>query len=85
MEDLQVKEGILSPNAYQTDQEIYQLDRNGGILKAYKLIQAFPVDISPIALDFGANDTISNFTVTWQYQSFTPMPITGAQLFPTGA
>ncbi|NDB82726.1 MAG: hypothetical protein EB127_08300 [Alphaproteobacteria bacterium] len=83
MEDLQVKEGVLSPDNYQTDQEIFQLDRNGGVLKAYKLIQAFPVDISPIALDFGANDTISNFTVTWQYQSFTPTNITGVKLFPS--
>jgi hypothetical protein len=82
MEDLQLKDGILRPDQYQSDQEIFQLDRNGGILKAYKLIQAFPVDISPIALDFGANDTISSFTVTWQYQAFTPMPITGVRLFP---
>jgi hypothetical protein len=38
------------------------------------------VDISPIALDFGANDTISNFTVTWQYQTFVP-EADGAGLF----
>ena len=71
MEDLQTKTGRLVPSAYQRNIEVYQLDRNGNILKNYTLLDAFPVDLSPIALDFGANDTISSFTCTWQYQSFT--------------
>ncbi len=71
MEDLTSKVGNLTPSAYQKDIEVFQLDRNGNTLKSFKLIDAFPVDLSPIALDFGANDTISSFTCTWQYQSFT--------------
>ena len=71
MEDLQTKVGRLQPAAYQRNIEVYQLDRNGNTLKQYTLLDVFPVDLSPIGLDFGANDQISSFTCTWQYQSFT--------------
>jgi hypothetical protein len=70
MEDLAAKFGRLQPAEYQRDIDVYQLDRNGNILKSYKLVNGFPVDLSPVALDFGANDQISQFTVTFQYQHF---------------
>jgi hypothetical protein len=90
MEDLQTKVGRQTPSAYQRNIEVYQLDRNGNTLKQYTLLDAFPVDLSPIALDFGANDTISSFTCTWQYQSFTVSGARGGiggligQVFNTG-
>ena len=71
MEDNAAKIGRLQPSEYQRDIDVLQLDRNGTILKSYKLVNAFPVDLSPVALDFGANDQISQFTVTFQYQHFT--------------
>ena len=71
MEDLASKFGYLQPSQYQRDLQVYQLDRNGNVLKSYNLVNAFPVDLSPIGLDFAANDTISNFQVTFQYQHFT--------------
>ena len=70
IEDLQTKIGRLNPAEYQRNLDVFQLDRNGNILKSYTLLDCFPVDISPVGLDFGANDQISNFTITWQYQSF---------------
>ena len=71
MEDSAAKFGRLQPSEYQRDLDVFQLDRNGNILKSYKLVNAFPVDLSPVALDFGANDQISQFTCTFQYQHFT--------------
>jgi hypothetical protein len=71
MEDNVTKIGKLQPAQYQRDLDIFQLDRNGNILKSYKLMGAFPVDLSPVGLDFGANDQISTFTCTFQYQTFT--------------
>jgi hypothetical protein len=50
---------------------IRQLDRNGAILKQYTLRGVFPVEIGPVALDFGTNDSLSTFGVSFQYQSFT--------------
>lgn len=70
MDDYEGKFGRLSPRDYQTDLAVIQLDRNGAELKTYILKDAMPVDLSPVALDFGANDQISTFTVTWQYQHF---------------
>jgi len=70
MEDLGSKFGRLSPYDYQRDLDIFQLDRNGNVLKSYKIVNAFPVDMSPVALDFGANDQISTFQLTLQYQHF---------------
>ena len=71
MEDYANKFGRLQPSEYQRDAQVFQLDRNGNALKSYNIINAFPVDLSPVALDFGANDQISSFTVTFQYQHFT--------------
>jgi len=71
MEDYAGKFGRLQPAEYQRDMQVFQLDRNGNALKSYSIVNAFPVDLSPVALDFGANDQISTFTVTFQYQHFT--------------
>ncbi len=70
IEDYVGKFGRMQPAQYQRDMQVFQLDRNGTILKSYRIEDAFPVDLSPIALDFGANDQISTFTVTFQYQHF---------------
>jgi len=71
MEDYASKFGRLQPSEYQRDMQVFQLDRNGNALKSYSIVNAFPVDLSPVGLDFGANDQISSFTVTFQYQHFT--------------
>lgn len=55
---------------YQTTILVSQLDRNGKTLKTYSMLGAFPTDISPVGLDFAANDQISTFSVTLQYQTF---------------
>ena len=70
IDDLANKTGRLQPSQYQTDMFISQLDRNGAVLKQYKLIGAFPVDLGPVGLDFGANDQLSTFSVSFQYQTF---------------
>lgn len=70
IEDMQNKTGRLAPSQYQTDMFITQLDRNGVVLKSYKLLGAFPTEIGTVPLDFGSNDQMSNFPVSFQYQSF---------------
>jgi len=71
IEDHQSKNGRLNPAQYQQDMSVKQLDRNGAILKEYTLRGVFPVEIGPVALDFGSNDQLSTFGVSFQYQSFT--------------
>ena len=70
IENLRNKTGALQPSVYQTDMFVSQLDRNGAVLKQYKLLGAFPVDIGAVGLDFGSNDQLSTFSVSFQYQTF---------------
>jgi hypothetical protein len=37
-------------------------------IKAYSFIGMFPVDVAPIDLDWGSNDSIEEYTVTFAYQ-----------------
>ena len=84
MEDNVNKFGKLQQSEYQRDMQVYQLDRNGNALKSYSIANAFPVDLSPVALDFGANDQISTFTVTFQYQHFTVSNNPGGSIVNVG-
>ena len=71
MEDLQTKRGRLNASEYQRNIDIFQLDRTGFVLKSYVLRDAFPIDLSPVGLDFSSNDNISTFQCTWRYHSFS--------------
>jgi hypothetical protein len=57
-----------SPADYSSDAVVNQYDKTGNIIKSYKFVGAFPVDLSPIDLDWGSNDTIEEFTMTMAYQ-----------------
>lgn len=57
---------------YYTDLVIKHYDTTGGgtsdaPIRYYKLYDAFPTDIGPIELASDATDTLSEFTVTFQY------------------
>lgn len=85
MEDYAGKFGRLQPAEYQRNADVLQLDRNGNVLKSYQIRDCFPVDLSPVGLDFGANDQISTFTVTFQYQYFIPTASSNAGTVNFGA
>lgn len=53
---------------YQSDGKIIQFGKKGNRLKKYKFIGMFPIDVSPIEMDWGANDSIEEFSVTFAYQ-----------------
>lgn len=53
---------------YQRDGYIKQYAKSGKIIKKYKFIGMFPIDVSPIEMDWGANDAIEEFAVTFAYQ-----------------
>jgi hypothetical protein len=57
-----------SPTGYSSDAVVNQYDKAGNIIKSYKFVGAFPVDLSPIDLDWQSNDTIEEFTLTLAYQ-----------------
>lgn len=60
--------GFTGPTQYQGDGSITQYGKQGNVLKKYKFIGMFPIDISPIEVDWGSNDTIEEYAVTFAYQ-----------------
>lgn len=64
--------GVTNPNMYYADIDIEQLDRDESVLQRYTLVGAFPTNISPIDLDWGATDTVEEYTVTLSYQYWLP-------------
>jgi hypothetical protein len=64
-------DGRVNPSEYQVDLNVHQLDRNGAIIKSYKFVDAFPTNISAIALDYEQQNAIEQFDVEFTYNFFT--------------
>jgi len=74
--------GATNPAAYMSNATVYQLGRgatvnsttNAGsdssILAAYKFVDIFPTSVSNIDLSYDSGDTIEEFTVEFQVQSY---------------
>ena len=63
--------GMTNPTEYQVDMSVHQLDRSGAIIKTYKFVDAYPVNISAIGLDYEQQNAIEQFDVEFQYNFFT--------------
>lgn len=55
-------------NGYSIDANVIQYGKTGQELKKYKFVGLFPLDLSPIDLDWGSNDAIEEYTATFAYQ-----------------
>ena len=74
--------GATNPSAYMRNAPVYQLGRGAtprsvnsdgernAVLAEYKFIDIFPTNISQIDLSYDSSDTIEEFTVEFQVQSF---------------
>lgn len=62
--------GLTNVASYQKDMDVIQLDRNGAPVKTYKFIDAYPVSIGAIALDFDQQNSIETFDVEFQFNYF---------------
>jgi len=64
--------GVLTPSAYQQQIVVTHLDRNDDPLPGgtYELFNAFPINMSEIALQYAQNDIFEEFTVTFQYTHY---------------
>jgi len=75
--------GATDPSAYMTNAKVFQLGRgstpnsqtNAGdanaVLKEYEFIDIFPTSVSAIDLSYDSSDTIEEFTVDFQVQSYS--------------
>lgn len=70
---------VTGGKGYFADLEVNQLERDGKtILRTYKLVGAFPTNVSQMDLAYDSNDQIEDFTVEFQYQYWTVTASTGA-------
>jgi len=65
--------GIPGQNTYVADASVQQFGKTGVAIPGglYNFVGMFPTDISPIDLDWGSNDSIEEYTVTFAYQYWT--------------
>ena len=61
----------LNPSTYSVDALVTQYGKAGNVLKTYKFVGLFPVDVAPIDLDWGSNDTIEEYATTFAFQYWT--------------
>jgi hypothetical protein len=57
--------GETNPTNYQADATVYQLDRNGDVLRYYSMYDLFPTAVSSIPLAYDT-DSVQEFTVEMQ-------------------
>jgi hypothetical protein len=60
--------GAASPSSYTVDAIVTQYGKTGNVLKEYKFVGLFPLDIAPIDLDWGSNDVIEEYSTTFAFQ-----------------
>lgn len=78
IQNLTTTDGRVNPRDYQVDLQVHQLDRNGAIIKTYKFVDAYPIEVGPIALDFDQVNTVETFDVTFQYNYWVSNTATSA-------
>ena len=62
------------PTSYGVDATVRHYGKRGNVIKAYKFIGMFPTDLAPIDLDWGNNDAIEEYTITFSYQWWEAVP-----------
>lgn len=61
---------------YSADATVIQYGKTGDVLKTYKFVGIFPLDVAPIDLDWGSNDTIEEYSTTFAYQWWESATVT---------
>tara|TARA_A100001388_G_C28674387_1_gene453237 strand:- start:358 stop:957 length:600 start_codon:yes stop_codon:yes gene_type:complete len=62
--------GALGPVGYMKDLGVIQYSKNGAPIKAYELINCWPISIGQIDLSWDTRSEIETFDVTWRYTDF---------------
>jgi|SRR6478609_1538085 len=69
-ENLRSAQADVIDGGYGVDAIITQYGKAGAILKNYKFVGIWPMDISPIELSWDQNDSVEEFSVTFAVQYF---------------
>jgi hypothetical protein len=70
MNNKETNGGETIPLNYLSELYVTHLDRNDSQIAEYRLHNAFPINMSEIALQYAQNDVIEEYTVTFQYSHY---------------
>ena len=76
--------GAMKPEDYYSTMTVIQVDKQGNDIREYTIHGVFPTALGAIELDYGAENTIEEFTVEFQVQYWTnkdSAPATGQKDF----
>ena len=68
--------GAINSTLYCADATVTQYSKKGDAIKSYKFVGMFPNTIDPIQVDWGSNDRIEEFNVTFSYQYWSASSVT---------
>ena len=68
-----VRDPAIAAEQYKVDLDIVQYGKDGGVIRSYQLIGAFPTQISGIALSWESASAIEEFTVNFAYDYWIPL------------
>ena len=65
----------VADQGYVKEGNVVQMSKVGGVKTGqYTFVNLFPTDLSEITLDWGDNDTVEEYTVTFSYDYWTTVP-----------
>jgi hypothetical protein len=74
--------GLARAAQYKTNATVTQYSKTGLPIRTYSFVGLWPKEVSNIALDWGTNDTIEEFTVSFSYDYWEGLAsATGRALF----
>ena len=88
--DLSTNIGATNPESYMTNAKVFQLGRGSTkasenssgdrnvVLKEYEFVDIWPSNVAAIDLSYDSSDTIEEFTVEFQVQSFNQVAAGGS-------
>lgn len=62
--------GSGAPGLYKSQATVTHYGKAGEILRVYQFNGLYPSEVSPIDLDWATQDTLEEFTVTFQYDNY---------------
>jgi hypothetical protein len=73
--------GLARAAQYKTNATVIQYSKTGDPIRTYNFVGLWPKEVSNITLDWGDNDKIEEFTVSFSYDYWEPGDRAGRALF----
>jgi hypothetical protein len=68
-----VRDPAIGAEQYKSDLEVIQYSKDGGEIRSYQLVGAFPTSIGEITLGWDSASQIEEFPVTFSYDYWVPV------------